>query len=82
MKRRIGLSPVPALSAAERRRAFEYGAAAYRAGKPRAAALDQAFLKSLKPGPIGSAIPALEAWNSGWDQANLSAGSEAAPSKP
>jgi len=45
------------------RRAFKRGI--------NAPALDPEFMKAIPPGPIGSAISHLNAWNRGWGRANI-----------
>lgn len=49
---------------------YEHGAAAFKKGKPRIPALDQAFLREHCNGPVGTGARALDEWLRGWDAAN------------
>lgn len=52
--------------------AFKIGTKAFEEGKPCVPCLDSG-LTALLGGPIGSGIPVLDAWHSGWAKANLAA---------
>lgn len=51
----------------------EYGRLAFEAGKPCASALDQEFVRQFCNGKVGTALPALRAWQRGWIEASLAA---------